>query len=179
MDAFLGILFRWFHVIPACLAVGGVFFMRIVLPVGLAGLRPEDQKAAFLKCRRVFKMTIHTSILLFLVSGTYNAIANWPKYHQGIPASHAFFGLHVLLAVAVIGVLLVILAPKDPTPEQAAGHKRWMAITLALLMFTVAAASVLKWVRDHTPPAASPMVRDIAPTASPATHPMTTAPAMP
>ncbi len=149
MNAFLGILFRWLHIIPACLSIGGVFFMRIILPVGLTVLPPDQQKAVFLRCRRVFKFVIHPSILLFLISGTYNAMANWNAYHRAVPASHAFFGLHVLLAVIVFTIALILLAGKEPPVM----HKKWMTVNLALLMFVVAAGSTLKWVRDHTPPA--------------------------
>ena len=145
MNAFLVVFFRWLHIIPACLALGGVFFMRIILPAGLGVLPADQQKAVFLKCRRVFKMVVHTSILLFLISGIYNAIGNWSKYHQAIPLSHAFFGVHVLLALAVFTISLVLLAGKEPP----APHKQWMTINLVLLLLAVAAASSLKYVRDH------------------------------
>jgi uncharacterized membrane protein len=151
MNAFLGILFRWLHIIPACLSIGGVFFMRIVLPVGLSVLPPEQQKPVFLKCRRVFKFVIHPSILLFLITGPYNAWKNWTAYHNAIPASHAFFGLHVLLAIAVFAISLVLLAGKEPPVM----HKKWMTVNLALLMFVVAAASALKWSREHPRPPVS------------------------
>ena len=146
MHAFVSVFFRWLHIIPACLAVGGVFFMRIVLPVGLSVLPADQQKAAFLKCRRVFKMTVHTSILLFLISGTYNAMANWKIYHEAIPTSHALFGTHVLLAIAIFTISLILLAGKEPP----VAHKQWMTVNLLLLLCAVAAASALKYVRDHT-----------------------------
>ena len=166
MTEFLGILFRWLHIIPACLSIGGVFFMRIVLPVGLTVLPPDQQKAVYLKCRRVFKFVIHPSILLFLISGVYNSMANWSAYHRAIPTSHAFFGVHVLLSVLVFAILLFILAGQEPP----AMNRQWMTTTLALLMFAVAAAGALKWVRDHTPaPAMIAMPGDTVPNVTPAT----------
>ena len=146
MTEFLGILFRWLHIIPACLSIGGVFFMRIILPVGLTVLPSDQQKAVFLRCRRVFKFVIHPSILLFLISGVYNSMANWGAY-RAIHGSHAYFGLHVLLAVVTFTISLILLAGKEP-PKM---HKQWMTVNLAVLMFVVAAASTLKWVRDHGP----------------------------
>ena len=145
MNAFLGVLFRWLHVIPACLVIGGVFFMRFILPAGLALLPPEQQKPVFLKCRRIFKFVVHPSILLFLISGTYNAMANWAAYGNAKPLSHAFFGLHVLLAAAVFTIALVMLAGKEPPKP----HKQWMTVNFVLLLLVVAAAGALKWVRDH------------------------------
>ena len=168
MDAFLGILFRWLHIIPACLAVGGVFFMRIVLPAGLAVMTDAEQKkAVFLRCRRVFKMVIHSSILLFLISGTYNAIANWPKYHVTIPLSHALFGSHVLLALVVFTIALFVLAGKEPP----ASHRQLMMVNLVLLFIVVATAGGLKWVRDHAPAAAAAKEPAHTPPIQPTTAP--------
>lgn len=160
MTAFLGILFRWLHIIPACLSIGGVFFMRIILPVGLTVLPPDQRKAVFLRCRRVFKFVIHPSILLFVISGIYNYIGNREAYHRVHPVavSHALFGIHVLLAIIVFTISLILLAGKEPPVM----HKQWMAVNLALLMFVVVTASTLKWVRDHAPPAPAPIVQPIS-----------------
>jgi uncharacterized membrane protein len=155
MDEFLGILFRWLHIIPACLAIGGVFFMWFILPAGLSLLDAEQQKLVFLRCRRVFKMVVHSSILLLLISGTYNAIMNWSKYKLVTPMSHAYFGLHVLLALAVFAISLTLLAGKEP-PQS---HKKWMVVNFVLLLLVVAAGSTLKWVRDHAPVTASAQTR--------------------
>ena len=62
-----------------------------------------------------------------------------------------FFGLHVLLAIAVFTISLILLAGKEPPLT----HKKWMTVNLVLLMFVVAAASTLKWVRDHAPATAA------------------------
>jgi uncharacterized membrane protein len=148
MAAFLTVLFRWLHIIPACLAIGGAVFMRLVLPVGLAALDdPQQRQAVFLRCRRVFKMLIHTCILLLLISGSYNAWRNWAAYHEAIPLSHAFFGLHVILALMVFGISIAVLMGKEPP----ASHRKLMAVNLVLLALLVAAGSTLKWVRDNTP----------------------------
>jgi uncharacterized membrane protein len=152
LNAFLVILFRWLHIVPAAIAIGGLFVMRFVLPVGLAQIDPEQAKTVFLKCRRVFKISIHASILFLLISGAYNAWSNWGKYHEGIPVSHAFFGLHLLLGLTAIVISLIILAPKDPP----ASHRSWAAVNFVILLAAVAAAGCLKWKRDHTPAAATP-----------------------
>ena len=148
MAAFLTVLFRWLHIIPACLAIGGAVFMRLVLPVGLAALDdPQQRQAVFLRCRRVFKMVIHTCILLLVISGSYNAWNNWHWYDNAIPKSHIAFGLHFILALLVFGISIVVLMGKEPP----ASHRKLMAVNLILLALVVAAGSSLKWVRDNTP----------------------------
>src|SRR4051812_42292694 len=102
MSVFLAVLFRWVHVVSACLALGGVFFMAVVLPVGLRAVEGEAGRAALLRARRVFKMVVHTCILLLLITGSYNAWANWGWYKLNPPLLHAMFGVHVLLAIGSI-----------------------------------------------------------------------------
>ena len=149
MHAEWTILFRWLHITAACLAVGGAFFMRILVPAGLRELEPEARRATFLRLRRLFKMVVHTCILLLLVSGVYNTLGNWPAYNQ-IPArAHPLWGVHVLLALMVFSIALYVLAGKEPP----AGHAKWMAINLLLMAAAIGAAAALKYVRDNRPAA--------------------------
>ncbi len=147
LDALVVISFRWIHIVTACIAVGGVFFMRIILPIGLSTLDPEAKKTAFLRTRRVFKIVIHSAILLFLISGTYNAIRNWPAYTaMGPGVGHGMFGMHLLLALVVFGIALWLLAGAEPP----ASHRKWMMVNVVLLLTTVAVASTLKYAREHS-----------------------------
>lgn len=140
------VLFRWLHVIAACLVIGGAFFIRVILPIGLGPLEPEQREGVFLRCRRAFKMVVHPCILALLVSGAYNAWKNWPKYKLNPPVMHGLFGVHLLLGLAVIGISLWLLAGREPVRT----HRGWMRINLLLMFLTVATASSLKWVRDYT-----------------------------
>jgi putative copper export protein len=145
MHAFLSVLFRWLHIVPAAIIIGGVFTMRVILPIGLRALDDPQRATVLLRCRRVFKMTVHTCILLLLVSGIYNTIANWPAYRATLPMSHAFWGPHVILGLLAIGISLYVLAGHQPPPA----HQRWMAINLGVLLVVVLLADLTKWVRDR------------------------------
>jgi hypothetical protein len=145
MHAFLSVLFRWLHIVPVAILIGGVFTMRVILPVGLKTLEESQRSMVLLRCRRVFKMTVHTCILLLLASGIYNTIANWPAYQARLPMSHAFWGPHVILGLLAMGILLYVLAGRQPPPT----HQRWMAISLGLLLLVVLFADLTKWVRDQ------------------------------
>jgi uncharacterized membrane protein len=147
MSAFLPILSRWTHIITACIAIGGVFFLGIVLPIGLRAADETNAHAVLLKCRRVFKMTIHAAILLFLLSGTYNIVHGWADYKSMDPAvGHSLLGTHLLLGLIVLGILMWILAAKEPP----AGYLKWLAVSLGLMLITVAVASTLKSAREAT-----------------------------
>jgi uncharacterized membrane protein len=147
VEPILIVLFRWIHLTTACVAVGGVFFIRIVFPIGLRALDAEPARAMLLKTRRVFKMVVHTCILLLLVSGTFNAWMNWPKYTaMSAGLGHSLFGVHLLLALIVFAIALWLLAGKEPP----ATHLKWMAVNLGLMFLTIAAASVLKYARENS-----------------------------
>lgn len=142
--AFVDILSRWLHVISACLLVGGAFFMRVVLPAGTGPLDAEGREGTLLRCRRAFKMIVHPAVLVFLATGTYNAIKNWDRYKLKPGLTHGLFGMHVLLALAVMAILLWLLAGREAKRNTA----WWLQMTVVLTFLAVLAASGLKWVRD-------------------------------
>jgi len=137
----LVILSRWLHIVSACLAIGGFFFFRLVLPRGLAILEPDLQTAVLLKTRRTFKMVIHSCILLLLVTGVFNSIIGLRTYNLNPPVLHTLLGIHVLLAMVAFGVALYVLVGPRPPPS----HRKLVALNLVLLLLAVAAASTLKW----------------------------------
>jgi uncharacterized membrane protein len=154
-DAIVVTFFRWMHVISACIAVGGVFFMRVIVPIGLGAIDSTDARhSTLLRLRRAFKMVVHPCILLLLVSGTYNTIRNWPIYTRHPVVMHGLWGMHMILALIVFGIALYVLAGKEPP----ANHRKLMATNIVLMMVLIAFASSLKWAREHAPPAVTPAV---------------------
>jgi len=146
----VNILFRWAHVFAACLAIGGAFFIRLVLPAAICPLEAEARHGVFLRARRGFKMIVHPVVLVLLLSGAYNAWRNWRWYTQDPPLLHGLFGTHMLLGLIVITISLVLLAGREPIRS----HRTLMKVNLVLMVLTVLSAAVLKWGRDNTPPPA-------------------------
>jgi uncharacterized membrane protein len=144
--AIIDILMRYIHVVSAVLAVGGAFFIRTVLPGAIEPLDSEQREAVFLRCRRGFKLIVHPAILGLLISGIYNTLRNWKWYLANPKLMHAFFGVHLLLALVVVSISIWLLAGK----EAKRGHLKWMRINITLMLLTIAAASCLKWARDST-----------------------------
>jgi uncharacterized membrane protein len=145
LHAMVLVVFRWMHIAAACAAVGGVLFMRVIVPIGLKELDPETREATFLRLRWVFKMVIHTCILLLLLSGIYNSMGNWQAYNEVPSLAQPLWGTHVLLGLVIFALLLWLLAPKTPP----AGYARWMMVNLILMAATLAVAAGLKYVRDN------------------------------
>jgi uncharacterized membrane protein len=145
MHVALAIFFRWLHIVSACVAIGAVFFMRILVPRGLATLDPVPRKAAFLQLRRGLKMVIHSAILFLIVSGIYNSWLNWDAYNQIGPVAQPLWGTHVLLALIIFTIALYVLAGVEPP----GGHAKWMAVNLVLMAALLAVAATLKYAREH------------------------------
>ena len=138
------VISRWIHVITACIAIGSVFFMRVIVPAGLAHLDDAPRRETFLRLRRLLKPVIHTAILLFLLTGAFNAWRAWPQYNLSPGLTHGLFGMHLLLALVVFTISLITLKGAEPPKA----HKGWMAANVVLLLVVVAFASTLKTVRE-------------------------------
>jgi uncharacterized membrane protein len=136
---------RWLHVVSACLAIGGVFFVRFILPRGLMLLDETPRWQILLAVRRNFKIVIHAVILLLLITGIYNTWLAWDKYQLDKVVLHALWGTHILLAGLAITIALYVLAG----PEPPRSHRGLMALNFVVLLLTVAAASSLKWARER------------------------------
>ena len=76
--------------------------------LGTRDLDPQGKESVFLRSRRGFKMVVHTAILAFLVSGTYNAWRNWPQYAVNHWLLHPLWGAHLLLGLTVFTISIVI-----------------------------------------------------------------------
>src|SRR5580704_12409614 len=151
------ILSRWLHVVSACVAIGGVFFIRFVVPRGLMLLDETPRLQVLLATRRSFKMVIRTVILILLITGIYNTWLAWDKYQLDKAVLHALWGTHILLATLAITIFLYVLA--GPQPPRS--HRKLMAINFAILLLAVAAASSLKWARERAVanhPASAPVL---------------------
>jgi uncharacterized membrane protein len=138
------ILSRWVHLVSACLAIGGLFFMRFIFGRGLGLLDLESSQRLLVHTRRMFKMLIHTVILLLLITGIYNSYLAWDKYDLDKAVLHALWGTHVLLAALAFSISLYVLAGVKP-PRM---HRGLMAVNFVILLLAVAAASTLKWARE-------------------------------
>jgi hypothetical protein len=145
VQAVFDILFRYVHVVAACLAVGGAFFMRFLLPAATRDLDPEGKEFVFLRSRRAFKVVVHSAILAFLVSGTYNAIRLWPQYGVNHWRLHPLWGAHLFLGLAVFTISIVLLRGVEP-PRR---HRGWMKVNVVLMLLAILAAGTLKWARER------------------------------
>ena len=151
--AILDILMRYLHVVAACLAVGGAFFFRFLLPIGTRDLEAEAKDFVLLRSRRAFKMVVHPAMLAFIVSGIYNSWRLFPQYKAYPPLLHGLWGTHVLLALVIFVISIMLLKGVEPPRN----HRAWMKVNVGLMLVTILVAGSLKWAREHENPRMAPV----------------------
>ena len=112
---FLSGFLQWLHVMSAVLAVGGVFFMRFILHPAFA-VQPEAKATMAPLILRRFKMVIHSSIAILILTGVWRFISTLDKLH-GWAAYHAVFGTKVLLSLALFTIAIMLTMPAGPNPN--------------------------------------------------------------
>jgi uncharacterized membrane protein len=141
----LVVLSRWLHVISAVLAVGGAFFLRVVVPAGLAEADAASRDSVLRSLRRKFKVVVHAAATLLILTGAFNTWRNWEDYKLRTGILHGLWGTHMLLGLVAIGMSISLLAKPEPPPN----HRRLLTINLVLMFLLIGVASTLKFVRDQ------------------------------
>jgi uncharacterized membrane protein len=144
MNAVLIVILRWLHIIPAAIAIGGLIFMRFVLPAAIRPLGDDPAREVFLRARRIFKIMLHASILLLIISGVINSIRYYEFYKATKPLGIALWHTHMFLAVIVFVISFWSLAGKTPP----ASHRAVATVNVILLLVLVAVSSTLSFVRQ-------------------------------
>ena len=119
MDAALPLAMRWLHIASVVILLGGVFYARFVEGVMSARFKPWG----------------YAAIGGILISGTYNFLSKttFPPHY------HAWFGIKVLLALHVFGIVAMY------NPERHKMKPRLLtgvAISGALIL---ACSAYLRW----------------------------------
>jgi uncharacterized membrane protein len=152
----LVVLSRWLHVISAILAIGGAFFMRVVVPPALAEAEAGSREAVLIALRKKFKMVVHICVTLLILTGAFNTWRSWGDYKLKTGVMHGIWGMHMLLGLVVIGISVTLLAKREPPKN----HRGMLTVNLVIMFVVVALASTLKFVRDT-----AVRSKDVAPSA--------------
>ncbi len=143
-DLMVPLLMRWAHILAAITVVGGSIFIRLVL-IPVAGKSLDEE--AFDRLRRGlmgrWKFFVHTCIVLFLVSGTYNFTRNISLYE--LPWTYVLlFGLKFVLAMTVFVLAVMLSSSANFAAKIRAGAKRWLLVLIALALTIVMISGTLK-----------------------------------
>jgi uncharacterized membrane protein len=150
----LAIVMRWVHIFSAITAVGGIFFIFFLLtPVAARTLpdrQPELLRAALMKRWRI---VVHSTILLFLISGLYNYFFITRLLHPDQPLYHALWGIKVLLSLVIFALAIGLSSDKSWSKRMREQTATWTTLLIILAVIVVLISGVLKNL-PHLRPAA-------------------------
>ena len=150
MDAnqILGLLSRWFHIIPVIVLVGGTVFMRLSLvPAANQTSASSELREAV---RKRWARLVMLSILFLLVTGLYNAVTKIMGYQ--VPP---IYGILVVVKLVVGLVIFVLSARLAGRSEKAVKFReqetKWLNILCVLMLALVLVAGYMKFVSADVP----------------------------
>lgn len=148
----LGIVFRWLHVLSAITAVGGTIFMRMALVPSVSVLSEEQHRALHEQVRSRWVKFVMAAILFLIVSGIYNFAAKLQTIdadYKGL--YHGLFGVKVILAL-IIFFLASALTGRSPALASIRQNARlWLTVNMALAILVVCISGVLRFIPTHLP----------------------------
>lgn len=147
---FVAVLFRWLHILPAIVAVGGTIFMRFaILPA--VGEISESQRAAFQEAvRSRWSKWIMGAITLLLISGFYNFFTLNARYQ--LPKQYQMlFGIKFLLALAIFA-LASLLSGRTPVAQKMRANARtWLNLNITLAVVLICISGVMRSMTMNSP----------------------------
>ncbi len=138
----LGILSRWVHILAVVIAVGGSFFIRLILlPMAQKSLSAEAHESLRTNLLGRWRIVIHSCIFLLLLTGFYNlwlAMQSDPE-----PVYHLLFAAKFLLSLMLFAIAILVTA-KQGMPTWMQPHARhWMLGLVALGITIILIAGLL------------------------------------
>ncbi|MCC6909381.1 MAG: hypothetical protein IT430_15685 [Phycisphaerales bacterium] len=145
----VAVLFRWMHIVPAIVLLGGTIFLAIVaVPTTSA---PDGAPPPWLgKVRKRWAMLAGVCILLLLVSGLWNFMVYRLPEVKEIGLYHALFGTKVLLSLAVFFIASVMAGRSPAFDRMRSRPGKMLMITAVLGLLVVLLAGVLRGVHQDT-----------------------------
>ena len=135
----VGLFFRWGHILAAIAMLGGTLFMRWTLIPAMATL-PDDQRQTLQQAiRQRWSRVVGAASGILLVSGLYNAVVLIKSYHFVGPFGnmyHALVAIKLLLALAVFLLAALLSGRTKAAESMRAQQAKWLTVA-ALLGITL------------------------------------------
>ena len=149
----LGLLFRWLHIIPMAVLVGGTIFMRLAL---VPASNETDGAAEFREAiRRRWAKWVGISVLFLLVSGLYNAVTNIMAFD--LPSTyHMLVMVKLALGFVVFFIAALLSGRSEKAQKLREQEMKWLNILCAIMLILILIAGYMKFlatgatVKDRT-----------------------------
>lgn len=143
----LGIGFRWLHILSAITAVGGTIFMRMALMPSVVVLSDEQHQALREQVRSRWVKFVMAAILFLIVSGIYNFAVKLRTIDRAyIALYHGLFSFKVLLALIVFFLASALTGRSPAFAQIRQNAKLWLSVNMALAITIVCISGVLRFI---------------------------------
>ena len=144
MDMLVPLIFRWLHIGPAIVLVGGTAFMLFVLhPASMEIAEAERVKLRAAVIKR-WKRFVHAGVGLFLISGLYNYVVVQVPLHRGDGLYHMLMGIKMLTALGVFGLAEIMVGRSKLAEKLRQNAPKFLAINLTLAVAILLLSGFLK-----------------------------------
>ncbi len=150
----LGIVFRWLHLLSAITAVGGTIFLRMALVPSVAVLSQEQHQALHEQVRSRWVKFVMAAIAFLIVSGLYNFITK-VKSHTIVPDYNwlyqMLFGVKFILALIIFFLASALTGRSPAFAKIRQNAKLWLSVNMALAIIVVCISGVLRFIPVQLP----------------------------
>lgn len=163
----LSVVFRWLHILPAIIAVGGTIFMRAALVPALGELPDAQRSSLHEAVRSRWSKWVMGAITFLLLSGFFNFFTLIGKYKLP-PAYQMMFGIKFLLALAIFALASLLSGRTGLAQRMRQNARTWLNLNIVLAVLLVCISGVMRNVTMNAPLKNPPPPTSTAPTYDPA-----------
>ena len=143
-DLIVPVIFRWLHIGPVIVAIGGAFFARFVISPSLAETLSDDQRGQVHSAViRRWKRVLHICIGLILISGIYNIYHAIVDLHKP-PLYHMLFLPKFLAALGIFFIASALVGKSEAFENMRRENKKWLGILIALAVVIILISGIMK-----------------------------------
>jgi uncharacterized membrane protein len=143
IDALVRLVFRWLHILPAVILLGGVFFMRLAVLPAAAGWGEKERLDLQDALRRRWAKWVGISAGLLLLSGIVNTVLIVRQYQ--VPGLyHGLLLVKILLALAIIFIASTLAGRSAAAERFRQKEAFWLNLNLALSVLLICVAGVMR-----------------------------------
>lgn len=142
----LNVASRWLHVASAVIFVGALVFARFVLEPALAAQEASAREAMLRQVRPRFKLLLHASFGLLLLTGAYNLYAAIPQVRTLAYRSlyDSLIGAKVLLAFVLFALVIALLSSSSAFAKIQENRRGWLTLMTLMGLAILLLAAILR-----------------------------------
>jgi len=139
----LPLVFRWLHIVPAIVLLGGAIFMRLALVPAVQSIELQNKDELKEAVRSRWAKVVMACILFLLISGLYNAAIKAMSYELSM-AYNVLLLVKIVLAIAVFYFASVLTGRSESAKRFRENETKWLNINLTMAILLVLIAGFLK-----------------------------------